>query len=150
MSQAIRDNTSTFRPSTPLGRPPAATLWVLLSVLLTACAGDGNGRVAPEKLLAAIRDGTGPTIVDVRSEEEYVAGHVPGAIHIPFYSVWSGHSRIESGEHGPVVVYCEHGPRAGLAKFGFWTVGYDQILYLDGHMAGWKKRGLPMEKGSAE
>jgi len=146
MSQA----NPTDRPSPPLGRRVVPMLCFLLSVLVAGCAGDGGVRVTADELFGAIRDGNAPTIVDVRSEGEYVDGHVPGAIHLPFYAVWNGHSRIASGAQEPVVVYCEHGPRAGLAKFALWTVGYEKILYLDGHLAGWKKRGLPVEKGPGE
>ena len=40
--------------------------------------------VTGEELARAIEDGTPPVIVDVRSVKEYQAGHLPGAIHIPF------------------------------------------------------------------
>lgn len=100
----------------------------------------------PDELLASIETGTAPVIVDVRTQGEYDSGHVPGAIHLPFYSVWTNHAQIDASKGKPVVVYCEHGPRAGIAKFGLWTVGFEKILYLDGHMAAWKERGLPIEK----
>jgi rhodanese-related sulfurtransferase len=39
--------------------------------------------VSPEELRRQQMSGPGPTVVDVRGAEEYAAGHVPGAIHIP-------------------------------------------------------------------
>ena len=93
-----------------------------------------------------MNSGNAPTIVDVRTESEYESGHVPGAIHLPFYSVWTRHDDIKGSSKDRVVVYCEHGPRAGLAKFGLWTMGFENIVYLEGHMSGWKEQKLPMEK----
>ena len=118
----------------------------VIVLLLSACAGNGSGYVSPDDLLASISGGTAPTIVDVRTKGEYDAGHVPGAIHLPFYSVWTRSTDIKASPNDRVVVYCEHGPRAGLAKFGLWTVGFKHIVYLEGHMSGWKERNLPMEK----
>lgn len=97
--------------------------------------------------MASIEDGTAPAIVDVRTGGEYESGHVPGAIHIPFYSVWLRDHEIGADKDDPVVVYCAHGPRAGAAKFALWTKGYERVVYLDGHMSAWKDRGLPVNTG---
>ncbi len=97
--------------------------------------------------MASIEGGTAPPIVDVRTRGEYESGHVPGAIHIPFYNLWSREDEIGAAKHDPVVVYCAHGPRAGVAKFALWTKGYNRVVYLDGHMSAWKDRGLPMNAG---
>ena len=81
-------------------------------------------------------------------EGEYESGHVPGALHLPFYAMWSRHAEIKGKPEDPVVLYCEHGPRAGLAKFALWTLGHEQLVYLEGHMSGWKEQGFPIEKTS--
>ena len=61
---------------------------VLLAVGAGGCAsGAVTDRVTPQALLAAIDAGTAPVIVDVRTRREYEAGHVPGAIHVPFYTL---------------------------------------------------------------
>ncbi len=93
-----------------------------------------------------IAQGTAPIIIDVRSGYEYRAGHIPGAIHIPFWSALSRVDEISAAKDEPVVVYCAHGPRAGFGKFALTRAGYTQVLYLDGHMSGWYKAGLPVEK----
>jgi rhodanese-related sulfurtransferase len=121
-----------------------------LSVLLAACAGEGIHHMAQDQLLASIEKGTAPVIVDVRSQSEYESGHVPGALHLPFYAMWTRHSEIKGNPEDPVVLYCEHGPRAGIAKFALWTLGYTNLVYLEDHMSGWKERGLPMEELTTE
>jgi len=89
-----------------------------------------------------------PLIVDVRSEGEYNADHIPGAVHIPFYAIGSGLKQLSFPKEKPVVVYCEHGPRAGLAGVSLYFQGYDKVYSLEGHMKGWRESGLPVEKTS--
>ena len=101
--------------------------------------------MTPDQLLKSIEKNTAPVIVDVRTESEYDSGHVPGAVHLPFYAMWSRHEEIHAKPEDPIVLYCEHGPRAWIGKFALWTGGYKNIVYLDGHMAGWNQQGLPME-----
>lgn len=97
-----------------------------------------------------IQSGTAPVIVDVRSAYEYRKGHIPGAIHMPFWqSFFLANDLIAPGER-PVVVYCQHGPRAGIAKFALRQAGYADVRYLDGHMNGWEKAGLPLETASPD
>ena len=93
-----------------------------------------------------IDQGTAPTIIDVRSSREYQAGHIPGAIHMPFWSALFRVDEISAAKDELVVVYCAHGPRAGFGKFALRRAGYTQVLYLDGHMSGWYKAGLAVEK----
>ena len=118
---------------------------VLLAVGTAACATSATpSRVAPEALLASIGAGTAPVIVDVRTRWEYDRGHVPGAIHVAFYTLFVRQDGIPGPRDAPVVVYCAHGPRAGVAKLALRLAGFTDVRYLDGHMSGWKERGLPI------
>jgi rhodanese-related sulfurtransferase len=119
---------------------------VLLAVGPGGCAsGASADRVTPQALLAAIDGGTAPVIVDVRTRREYEAGHVPGAIHVPFYTLLVRQDDVPGPRERPVVVYCEHGPRVGVARLALRMTGFTDVRYLDGHMAGWKKSGLREE-----
>jgi len=44
------------------------------------------------------------------------------------------------------VITCEHGPRAWMAKCLLTTYGYRGVTLLEGHMLGWRKANLPLEK----
>lgn len=107
---------------------------------------------AREELLARIQAGTPPPIVDVRSQSEYDESHVPGAVHVPFYALLSGRERIPApaGKARPVVLYCEHGPRAGIARAQLWLAGVKPVAFLEGHMSAWKQAGLPIETSAGE
>jgi rhodanese-related sulfurtransferase len=128
------------------GRRAAIAALVLGAVAAGGCASAGMpDRVMPDALLAAIDAGTAPVIVDVRTRREYEAGHVPGAIHVPFYTLLVGQDEVPGPRDRLLVVYCEHGPRAGVARLALRLAGFTDVRYLDGHMSGWKRRGLPRE-----
>ena len=128
------------------GRVTALAALVLGAVAAGGCAsGAMPDRVMPDALLTAIGTGTAPVIVDVRTRREYDAGHVPGAIHVPFYTLLVRPDDVPGPRERPVVVYCEHGPRAGVARLALRLAGFTDVRYLDGHMSGWKRRGLPQE-----
>jgi rhodanese-related sulfurtransferase len=84
-------------------------------------------------------------IVDVRSDREYDKDHIPGSIHIPFYSISSGLAGIPYSKKDPVVVYCEHGPRAGIAALSLLLSGYEKLYSLEGHMKRWREHQFPLE-----
>jgi rhodanese-related sulfurtransferase len=125
-------------------RGTAIAALVLGAVVAGGCASAAMpDRVTPDALLAAIDTGTAPVIVDVRTGREFEAGHVPGAIHVPFYTLLVRQDDVPGPRDGPVVVYCEHGPRAGVARLALGLAGFTDVRYLDGHMSGWRRRGLP-------
>jgi rhodanese-related sulfurtransferase len=121
----------------------AAAVAVTGTILLSSASGEG-ARMSQDALLAAIEKGAAPRILDVRTTREYAAGHVPGAVHIPFHALWRRHAELAAGKDDPIVVYCAHGPRSGMAKLQLWALGYEKVAYLEGQMSGWKRRGLPM------
>ena len=101
--------------------------------------------ITQEALFKKMLEGTAPLIVDVRSQGEYDTDHIPGAIHIPFYGIGSGLERNNIPKDAPVVLYCEHGPRAGIAGFSLFLSGYEQVYSLEGHMKSWRMHEYPIE-----
>jgi rhodanese-related sulfurtransferase len=105
-----------------------------------------NMPLEPRVLLAEIERGAAPVILDVRSRAEYESGHVPGALHVPFWLVRSTAPGLGLKPGTPLVVYCGHGPRAYLAGAALRRLGFHTITYLSGHMARWTREGLPTER----
>jgi len=89
-----------------------------------------------------------PVVIDVRSAPEFGSGHIPGAVHVPFWSLLMHRKRLPADRQAPLVVTCEHGPRAQLAAAQLEFLGYRQVELLDGHMAGWRGAGRPTEKSA--
>jgi rhodanese-related sulfurtransferase len=97
-------------------------------------------------LAAQIASGSAGAIVDVRSRAEFVKGHVPGAIHIPFLEIGRRLPEIAAPRDARLVVYCGHGPRARIAGAALRRHGFRHIVYLAGHMSRWTREGLPEER----
>ena len=122
-------------------------LLVLLTLLfVNGCGSTGKQNMQQQELLHLIELKQAPAIIDVRSESEYLSGHVPGAIHVPFWATFSP-SELENREPSDLLVlYCQHGPRAGIAKLALSLSGFKNIIYLEGHMSSWLSAALPIEK----
>jgi rhodanese-related sulfurtransferase len=116
-------------------------LTALSALFLTAC----STTIVRSELQKKLLESPAPLIVDVRSAGEYNTGHIPGAIHIPFYAIASGLEMLAFPKGKPVVIYCEHGPRAGLAGISLYFQDFEKVYSLEGHMQGWRESGLPVE-----
>jgi rhodanese-related sulfurtransferase len=55
-------------------------------------------------------------------------------------------AHLPDDKNAELVLTCEHGPRAQMAQRILAVYGYRKTTLLDGHMAGWKRAGLPLEK----
>jgi rhodanese-related sulfurtransferase len=102
--------------------------------------------IDPGTLTDRIGAGTAPVILDVRSGWEFARGHVPGALHVPFWRVDSHIDRIAAGPDDEVVVYCGHGPRAAWAAAALRRRGFRRVLDLTGHWTRWAREGRPYTK----
>jgi molybdopterin/thiamine biosynthesis adenylyltransferase/rhodanese-related sulfurtransferase len=88
----------------------------------------------------------GSVLVDVRETDEFAAGHIPGAKHVPRSML---ESRIEGAvpdrsQH--VVLYCASGNRsAWAARTLLDDLGYDSVESMTGGFTLWKDRGYEVE-----
>jgi molybdopterin/thiamine biosynthesis adenylyltransferase/rhodanese-related sulfurtransferase len=92
---------------------------------------------------AAERIAAGALVLDVREPDEYEAGAIPGAVHIP-----RGHleAQVESkltDKTAPVVVYCAGGVRSAFAARTLQELGYSDVVSMDGGFGRWKDEGRP-------
>lgn len=105
----------------------------------------GDGSIAVAELLARIDRGESLRILDVRSEGEFAAGHVPGAVNIPFTRLLSRSDEVPGSAGDELIVYCGHGPRACIAAAALRIRGWRRIAHLSGHWAAWRRAGLRIE-----
>ncbi|KAJ4714107.1 Rhodanese domain-containing protein [Melia azedarach] len=106
-------------------------------------------RVAHELLQAGHR------YLDVRTPEEFSAGHASGAINIPYmYRVGSGMSKnpkfleqvsSQFGRYDEIIVGCQSGKRSMMAATELLAAGFTTITDIAGGFAAWKQNGLPTE-----
>jgi len=77
-------------------------------------------------------------LIDVRSPAEFASGHIPKAINIPLEEISQRLDDIESER--PVVLICESGNRAGMAKQGHFA-NKANVAVLEGGTKGWREAG---------
>ncbi|HEY2297544.1 MAG TPA: rhodanese-like domain-containing protein [Jatrophihabitans sp.] len=94
---------------------------------------------------------TEAVLLDVREPDEWAAGHIEGARHVPMFQVPQHVSLSEDLESGvPIVVVCKMGGRSAQVTAWLNQHGYDAVN-LDGGMLAWTSAGRPMvsEDGAA-
>lgn len=83
-------------------------------------------------------------LIDVRSDEEWAAGHLADASYISFD--WD--HRLEPlkalPEDRPVLVYCEAGGRSGVITEELRSIGHPYIIDLIGGMEAWSENNRPV------
>jgi rhodanese-related sulfurtransferase len=86
------------------------------------------------------------TLVDVREESEYAAGHLPGAVHIGKGVIERDIEKTVPDPATPLVLYCGGGFRSALAADALQKMGYTNVVSMDGGWSGWTGKGYPTEK----
>src|SRR5690242_2419749 len=88
----------------------------------------------------------GATVIDVREPEEWAAGHIPGAVHVPKSYL---ESRIEGAmpdRSGHVILYCASGNRSAWAtRTLVEDLGYENVESMTGGFTLWKDRGYEVD-----
>jgi rhodanese-related sulfurtransferase len=85
---------------------------------------------------------SGAQLVDVRTDHEWEAGHLPGATHIALPELAARASEIDKGR--PVIFYCRTDNRSDMATTALAEAGYDAVKLAEG-ATGWEEEGLPLE-----
>ena len=100
------------------------------------------------ELLARIKDGL-VTVLDVRPEDEFASGHLPGAVNVPLSQLRKRLTELPQWQE--VIAYCR-GPRCVLAFEAVALLRAEgrTARRLDGGLPEWKIAGLPVEKTKPE
>ena len=75
--------------------------------------------------------GKGPIIIDVRTEAEWAAGHLEGAVLIPHEQVGEGIIRVTADKKARIYLYCRSGRRSGIALEMLKKAGYENLINLE-------------------
>jgi molybdopterin/thiamine biosynthesis adenylyltransferase/rhodanese-related sulfurtransferase len=90
--------------------------------------------------------GNGVAIVDVRETEEFAAGHIPGARHVPRSYLESRIEGIVPDRGQRVILYCASGQRSSLAAHTLSdALGYESVASMTGGITLWKDRGYEVD-----
>ena len=103
-------------------------IWLIAPVM----AGGGDPAVA-EHAWPMLQNGA--LLVDVRSEQEFEQGHIPGAVRIDWDNTDALIAAIGDDKQRKVVFYCRSGNRAGKAKSAVDAKGYGNVFNATGFSA---------------
>jgi len=81
-------------------------------------------------------------LLDVREPDEWEAGHIAGAQHIPLGELRERLAEVPKDR--TILAVCRHGNRSEAATRGLRTLGY-AVENLEGGVTAWKRAGLPLE-----
>ena len=115
-------------------------LTLLLAVmLLTACGQDKENdqgavymNITAEEAKQIMDSEEGYIILDVRTQEEYDQGHIPGAILIPNTEIEARAEEVLTDKNQLIFVYCRSGRRSKLAAEALVELGYTNIKEFGG------------------
>jgi len=101
--------------------------------------GSGTVKGVGVREAVGLREG-GAVLVDVREDDEWVAGHAPGAVHVPLGEV----GRAADGFAGcRALVVCRSDNRSAKAAKALTGAGVD-VTNVTGGMSSWAEAGLPV------
>ena len=85
-------------------------------------------------------------LLDVRESEEWDAGHLPGATHVPRGYLESRIDGAIPNRDQRVVIYCASGTRSALAAKTLADLGYSDVASMTGGITLWKDRGYEVDQ----
>ncbi|KDN24808.1 periplasmic protein [Moraxella bovoculi 237] len=114
------------------------TLVIAISILgLTACNSFANTSSkqnnAKSQTQSQIKPKAKGVWIDVRSPEEYKAGHLLNSVNIPVGDIASKISAIEPNKNNPINLYCRSGRRAEVARTELLKLGYTNVTNHGGY-----------------
>lgn len=119
-------------------------LLIAILLLLTGCSSgsgqmmDGDGmvnsytQISQEQAKEMMTRDDGHIIVDVRRQDEYDAGHIPGAILIPNENIGTEHPEELPDLNQIILIYCRSGNRSKQAAQKLFDMGYTNIYEFGG------------------
>lgn len=93
-----------------------------------AVAPDGGGSAASAPAMFG-----DAMVIDVRTAAEFDAGHLAGALHIPYEQVDALVAAIGPDQSRSVVLYCRTGRRSGIALQSLMQAGYTNVVNAGGY-----------------
>lgn len=100
-----------------------------------------NFREVKEKLDA----GEKFTLVDVREDNEWARGRLPGAVHLSKGIIERDIETAIPDKSATLVLYCGGGFRSALAADNLQKMGYTDVISMDGGWRAWTEAGFPTD-----
>ncbi|MDG1750496.1 MAG: rhodanese-like domain-containing protein [Thalassotalea sp.] len=105
-------------------------------------------KISQQQLLSLQHAAKAPEfiVLDVRSDEEFKAGHIKGALNISHDAIEQHLSTLSEYKDKTVIVHCRSGRRAQAAEAILQSNGFTQLKHLEGDYNAWVAADLPLIK----
>lgn len=108
-------------------------LGTLIAVLCTACMANGGAeRITAQDAKARMEANPHAVILDVRTEEEYRAGHIKGAVLLPLDRLEREAEAVLPDKNDEILIYCRSGRRSAEAGIILVGLGYTKVADFGG------------------
>ena len=115
-------------------------IFLLLAVMMLAACGQDKENdqgavyvnITAEEAKQIMDSEEGYIILDVREQDEYDAGHIPGAILIPYTQIEAKAEEVLTEKDQLILVYCRSGRRSKIAAEALAELGYTNIKEFGG------------------
>ena len=101
--------------------------------------------VSSSELLGRLDDSDRPLLLDVREQDEWQEGHLPGAVHVPRGNLEARIEAVLPDRSREIIVYCAVGARSAFAAKSLTELGYDNVASLAGGFTDWKRNGYDFQ-----
>ena len=122
-----------------------AVLAVVIEMRQRARGGNSIGTADAVRL-----QNSGALLVDVRDSQDYEAGHIIEARHIPAADIASRAESLKKFKEKPVILYCDAGSTSAGAARQLRASGFNKVVTLSGGLNSWRQENLPVVKGAAK
>ena len=116
-------------------RVATAVVAALMAALLAACGASSKPsyrQITADEAARMMQEETDFVLLDVRTQEEYASGHIPGAICIPNETIGSEEIPELPDKDQLILVYCRSGNRSKQASGKLAELGYTNIVEIGG------------------
>lgn len=131
------------------------SLTLVLAFIIAACqqpAGTTsavNQTIPIEQFEKLISEKSNEQLLDVRTPEEFNAGHLSGAVNLNIYDKGFKENLAKLDKSRPVMVYCKSGGRSGEAASIMKEMGFTEVYNMQGGMLAWTNAGKPVDNVGA-
>ncbi|HNY21835.1 MAG TPA: rhodanese-like domain-containing protein [Treponemataceae bacterium] len=92
-----------------------------------------DGKIAPDKAKQLLASDSKIVLLDVRTQAEYVSGHIARAILLPYDEITATTAaKAIPAKDATVIVYCRSGRRSAIAAAELKKLGYSRVFDLGG------------------
>ena len=125
-----------------LGTAILAVVGAIYTPTLMNWGSDEYGDITATEAWNLIQDVEELVILDVRTQEEYDAGHIEGAILIPVLELSDRLDELDKGSE--LLVYCRTGNRSSSAVEILENAGFTKIYHMSNGITEWLSEGYPV------